>query len=59
MTLDAAIKKLDMVQAELTIYPDGCPEPWRTWMIEAHKAMCQVIERYRNDPNERTESSSV
>jgi hypothetical protein len=46
MTLDQAIRRLDTVQAELTIYPDGCPEPWRAWVIEAHTAMCQVIDRY-------------
>lgn len=46
MTLDQAIHRLDTVQAELTIYPDGCPEPWRSWLVEAHEAMCQVIDRY-------------
>lgn len=46
MTLDDAIRHLDTVQAELTIYPEGCPEPWRAWMVEAHEAMCQVIDRY-------------
>lgn len=46
MTLDEAIRTLDRVQAELMIYPEGYPEPWRAWMIEAHTAMCQVIDRY-------------
>lgn len=49
MTLDTAIRLLDAVQADLPIYPDGCPEPWRTWMVEAHAAMCQVIERYNRE----------
>lgn len=46
MTLDEAIKHLDSVQAELTIHPSGCPEPWRSWMVEAHEAMCLVLDRY-------------
>jgi len=46
MTLDEAMRTLDCVQAELMIYPEGYPEPWRAWMIEAHTAMCQVIDRY-------------
>ena len=49
MTLNEAIRHLDSVQAELTIHPEGCPEPWRTWMVEAHEAMCLVIDRYRAD----------
>lgn len=47
MTLDRAIRMLDTIQAELTIYPDGCPEPWRGWLVDAHKAMCDVVESYR------------
>lgn len=47
MSLDSAIKHMDAVQAELTIHPEGCPEPWRTWMIEAHRAMCEVIRFYK------------
>lgn len=46
MSLDDAIRKLDSIQADLTIHPDGCPEPWRSWMIQAHEAMCQVIDKY-------------
>lgn len=46
MTLDESIRKLDSLQAELTIHPDGCPEPWRTWLIEAHEAMCAAVTAY-------------
>jgi len=49
MTLDDCIHKLDSLQAELTIHPEGCPEPWRTWLVEAHEAMCQAIDRYREE----------
>ena len=47
VSLDHAMRRLDTVQADLTIHPDGCPEPWRTWMIEAHEAMCDVILEYQ------------
>ena len=47
MTLDEAIRNLDSVQADLTIHPEGCPEPWRSWMVEAHEAMCRVVTQYR------------
>jgi hypothetical protein len=49
MTLDQAIRNLDAVQADLTIHPEGCPEPWRTWMVEAHDAMCEVITLYKKE----------
>lgn len=49
MTLDDAIRNLDCVQAELTIHPEGCPEPWRSWMVRAHEAMCQVLDRYADE----------
>lgn len=49
VTLDESIRKLDSLQAELTIYPDGCPEPWRTWLIEAHEAMCETVKAYRKE----------
>lgn len=46
-TLAQAIRHLDTLQAELTIHPEGCPEPWREWMVEAHNAMCEVVQLYR------------
>ena len=49
MTLDDAIRRLDDIQAEFTTTPDDCPEPWRDWMVEAHEAMCQVIDRYMEE----------
>lgn len=49
MTIDQAIRRLDRLQAELTIHPDGCPEPWRSWLVKAHEAMCHVIEQYREE----------
>lgn len=52
MMLDDAIRRLDFVQAELTIHPEGCPEPWRTWMIEAHEAMCEAVQEYRKQKEE-------
>lgn len=48
MILKQSILKLDSLQADLTIYPDVCPEPWRAWMVQAHAAMCQVVAAYRD-----------
>lgn len=45
--LKEEILRLDHLQAELTIYPDGCPEPWRSWIIEAHHAMCDAVQAYQ------------
>lgn len=47
--LEQAIRSLDNVQAEATILPEGCPEPWRQWIVEAHNAMCNVVQEYRRE----------
>lgn len=60
--LGQAIRHLDSTQADLTVYPDGCPEPWRGWIVEAHTAMCQCILAYRDvtqQPYSREEQPGV
>ncbi len=46
--LELAIRQLDTIQAEGTLLPEGCPEPWREWIVGAHAAMCEVIVQYRD-----------
>lgn len=46
-SLEQYIRHLDSIQAELTIYPEGCPEPWRSWLVQAHAAMCDVVRKYQ------------
>lgn len=47
LELERQIRILDGVQAEATLLPEGCPEPWRTWIVEAHDAMANVVVTYR------------
>lgn len=45
--LELAMRHLDAIQAEGTLLPEGCPEPWREWIIEIHGAACDAVARYR------------